>query len=280
MQEVDRQWRTATPRRHLSDERLTMVCYARPAIRMAAVLLVVFLVFGRSMGHVLDSAALFAAIAIAVGGAALAAAVAFTVFLSVRQRRAATGGCVSCQLRCQHAMTEQPRRLPLVSMVDRGAAAGARRPALPVVAAGPAVSAGRVVSAGRPGPAGPRWPDRPAIHSGVPLRPAASRPAVAARPPVSRPVVWRPVAVPYVPAPREAGRERAGSAVLPALRLGFVAAGPHRGVGWLQRAVHHIEQVGPDRVRIHGVLELGGEARDGRLGVVAGPVEPDRKSVV
>src|SRR5579859_731941 len=221
MQEVDRQWRTATPRRHLSDERLTMVCYARPAIRMAAVLLVVFLVFGRSMGHFLDSAALFAAIAIAVGGAALAAAVAFTVFLSVRQRRAATGGCVSCQLRCQHAMTEQPRRLPLVSMVDRGAAAGAagaRRPALPVVAAGPAGSAGR---AGGPGP---RWPDRPAIHSGVPLRPAASRPAVslpaASRPavsrsPVSRPVVWRPVAVPYVPAPRQAERERARSAVLP-----------------------------------------------------------------
>ena len=180
-----------------------MVCYARPAIRMAAVLLVVFLVFGRSMGHFLDSAALFAAIAIAVGGAALAAAVAFTMFLSVRQRRAATGGCVSCQLRCQHAMTEQPRRLPLVSMVDRGAAAGARRPALPVVAAGPTVSA-------RPaGPAGPRWPDRPAIHSGVPLRPAASRPAV------SRPVVWRPVPVPYVPAPRQAERERARSAVLP-----------------------------------------------------------------
>src|SRR5579871_5081984 len=196
MQEVDRQWRTATPRRHPSDERLTMVCYARPAIRMAAVLLVVFLVFGRSMGHFLDSAALFAAIAIAVGGAALAAAVAFTVFLSVRQRRAATGGCVSCQLRCQHAMTEQPRRLPLVSMVDRRAAAGAagaRRPALPVVAAEPT---------------GPRWPDRPAIRSGAPVRPTA-------RSPVSRPAVWRPVAVPYVPAPRQAGRQRARSAGLP-----------------------------------------------------------------
>src|SRR5579872_2558182 len=180
MQEVDRQWRTATPRRHLSDERLTMVCYARPAIRMAAVLLVVFLVFGRSMGHVLDSAALFAAIAIAVGGAALAAAVAFTVFLSVRQRRAATGGCVSCQLRCQHAMTEQPRRLLLVSTVDRGAASR------PVAAAAPAA---------------PRWPDRPAIRSGV--------------------------------AARAAGRERAGSAVLPALFLGPVLAGPDRGVGGL-----------------------------------------------
>ena len=103
-----------------------MVCYARPASRMAALLLVVFLVFGRSAGHFLDSAALFVAIAVAVAVAAVAAAVAFTMFLSVRRRRAAAGGCVSCQLRCQHAMTEQPRRLLLVSTVDRGAAGGSR----------------------------------------------------------------------------------------------------------------------------------------------------------
>ena len=157
-----------------------MVCYARPASRMAALLLVVFLVFGRSAGHFLDSAALFVAIAVAVAVAAVAAAVAFTMFLSVRRRRAAAGGCVSCQLRCQHAMTEQPRRLLLVSTVDRGAASG------PVVAAAPAA---------------PRWPDRPAIRSGA--------------------------------AARAAGRERAGSAVLPALVLGPVLAGPDRGVGGL-----------------------------------------------
>jgi hypothetical protein len=168
-----------------------MVCYARPASRMAALLLVVFLVFGRSAGHFLDSAALFVAIAVAVAVAAVAAAVAFTMFLSVRRRRAAAGGCVSCQLRCQHAMTEQPRRLLLVSMVDRGAARGSR---------------------GSAAPAAPRWPDRPAIRSGV-----------AARPVVSRPVV----------APRAAGRERAGSAVLPAFFLGLVLAGPDRGVGGL-----------------------------------------------
>ena len=171
-----------------------MVCYARPASRMAALLLVVFLVFGRSAGHFLDSAALFVAIAVAVAVAAVAAAAAFTMFLSVRRRRAAAGGCVSCQLRCQHAMTEQPRRLLLVSMVDRGAAGGSRGPD------------------GSAGPAAPRWPDRPAIRSGV-----------AARPVVSRPVV----------APRAAGRERAGSAVLPAFFLGLVLAGPDRGVGGL-----------------------------------------------
>ncbi len=157
-----------------------MVCYARPAIRMAALLLVLFLAFGRPAEHYLDSVALFVAIAVAVAVAAVTAAVAFTMFLSVRRRRAAAGGCVSCQLRCQHAMTEQPRRLLLVSTVDRGAAT---RPVAPVA------------------PAVPRWPDRPAIRSGV--------------------------------ARRAAGRERAGSAVLPALFLGPVLAGPDRGVGGL-----------------------------------------------
>ena len=98
-----------------------MVCYARPASRMAALLLVVFLVFGRPVGHFFDSAALVVALAVAVGGAAAVAALAFAAFLSVRRRRAMAGGCVSCQLRCQHAMTEQPRRLLLVvSTVEPG----------------------------------------------------------------------------------------------------------------------------------------------------------------
>lgn len=176
-----------------SDERLTMVCYARPASRMAALLLVVFLVFGRSAGHFLDSAALFVAIAVAVAVAAVAAAVAFTMFLSVRRRRAAAGGCVSCQLRCQHAMTEQPRRLLLVSRVDRGAAGGSR---------GADSAAGAAAFAA---PAAPRWPDRPAIRSGVASRPVAARP-VALLPTASQPAV----------ASHAIGRERTGSVVLPA----------------------------------------------------------------
>jgi hypothetical protein len=154
----DLQWRMANRRRHASEASLTMVCYARPAFRMAALLLVVFLAFGRSAGHFLASTALIVGIATAVAVAAVAAAVAFTMFLSVRRRRAAAGGCVSCQLRCQHAMTEQPRRLLLVSTVDRGAAGGSRP---------------------SDGPAAPRWPDRPAIRSGAAGRPP--RPVVAPR---------------------------------------------------------------------------------------------------
>jgi len=113
-----------------------MVCYARPAGRMAALLLVVFLVFGRSAGHFLDATAMIVAIAISVGVAAVAAAVAVAAFGSVRRRRAAAGRCVGCRFSCQHAMVEQPRRLlPVVSTVPQRA------------------------------PDAPRWPDRPAYRS-------------------------------------------------------------------------------------------------------------------
>ena len=125
-----------------------MVCYARPASRMAAVVLVLLLVFGRHVGHFFDAAALIVAITVAAGGAAVVAAAAFAAFLSIRRRRAAAGGCVSCQLRCQHAMTEQPRRLLVVSAVERG----------PVAARNGTVAA-------RGGSAAPRWPDRPAYRS-------------------------------------------------------------------------------------------------------------------
>ena len=123
-----------------------MVCYARPASRMAAIIILVFLVFSRPISHYFDAAALVIAITVAIAVAAAMAAVAFGVFLAVRRRRAAAGGCVSCQLRCQHAMTEQPRRLLMVSTVDRGAAA-------------------------------PRWPDRPAYRTGPMAPQCPSRPA-------------------------------------------------------------------------------------------------------
>src|ERR1700677_5061730 len=139
-----------------------MVCYARPASRMAALLLVVFLGFGRSAAHFLDATALLVAIAVAVGGAAVAAAVAFVVFRAVQRRQAAAGGCVSCQLRCQHPMTEQPRRLVMVSIVNRGA----DRAGEP---SGPGELAAAPRWPDRPA-AAPRWPDRPAYRSGVASR--------------------------------------------------------------------------------------------------------------
>jgi len=160
-----------------------MVCYARPASRMAAIILLIFLVFSRSVSHYFGTAALVVAITVAIAVAAALAAVAFGVFLAVRRRRAAAGGCVSCQLRCQHAMTEQPRRLLMVSTVDRGADRAPAATRTPTAARLP-------VSAVDNGASGPRWPDRPAYRTG--------------------PLVPRPPSRPAGPGPEQ---ERAGSAV-------------------------------------------------------------------
>jgi hypothetical protein len=195
-----------------------MVCYARPASGLAAIIVVAWLVFARPVSHFLDTAALMVAVTAATAGAAVAAALVFATFMSTRRRRAAAGGCVNCQFRCQHAMTQHAmtgpaRRLWLVTTADRGPRASAPghpgvpgRPgpapgrSVPVLLPVPAVrSAAPAVPACAPAPAGclaePRWPDRPAHRaSQVPHR--APRPAVHAPP-----------------------RERAGSRALPAVRV-------------------------------------------------------------
>ncbi len=146
-----------------------MVCYARPATRLAAIVIVALLVFGRPLGHFFDTAAVMAAITVATGVAAVAAVLVFVALLSTRRRRAAAGGCVSCQFRCQHAMTEpsrtgRSRRLWLVSTADR------REPVPAQLRPGPE----RPGVPGRPVPVflpAPRWPDRPLHHAG-PARPS------------------------------------------------------------------------------------------------------------
>jgi hypothetical protein len=130
------------------EKRLTMVCYARPAIRMGAVVLVVLLILGRAgahvlPGHFLGTAALMAGVTVAAGGAAVAATVAFVAFRSIRRKRAVAGGCVHCQFRCQHAMVE-PGQRPLARVAQ-------------------------------PGAVPPRWPDRPAYRSGAAARTAGAR---------------------------------------------------------------------------------------------------------
>ena len=157
-----------------------MVCYARPASRFAALLVVALLVFGRPVGHFLGTAAILVATLAAAGGAATAAALVFAAFASTRHRRAAAGGCVSCQFRCQHAMAGPGRRLWLVTTAHRqepGPAHPARTPPsgragpvlLPVPSIRPAGLTRATGPAGATGPAratglggaAPRWPDQP-----------------------------------------------------------------------------------------------------------------------
>jgi hypothetical protein len=84
-----------------------MVCYARPVSMMTAIVLVVFVAFGKPTVHFFGTAALAVAVIVALAAAAVAAALVFAAAIPARRRRAAAGGCVTCQFHCQHAMTDQ-----------------------------------------------------------------------------------------------------------------------------------------------------------------------------
>src|SRR5208337_2469212 len=85
--------RTATPRRHARDrERLTMVCYARPGRRLAAIVFVAWLVFATPVSHFFNTATLMTAVTVAAAGAAVTAALVVAIFMSTRRRRAAAAG--------------------------------------------------------------------------------------------------------------------------------------------------------------------------------------------
>lgn len=132
-----------------------MVCYARPASLLAAIVAVAWLVFSGPVSHFFSTAAVLVAVLVATASAAVAAALVFATFMSTRRRRAVAGGCVSCRFQCQHAMTGQ--RLWLVTTADRrqpadaGQAVTGRQAAVPV----------RSVPVFLPMPEVPRWPDRP-----------------------------------------------------------------------------------------------------------------------
>lgn len=168
-----------------------MVCYARPAGRLAVLLVVAWLVFSAPVSRFSGSAAIVVTVAAALAVAALAAVIVFTAFLSVRRRRAAAGGCVSCRFRCQHAMTERPGRFWLVTASDLRprAAAGPGSPggqgvmpgrSAPVLLPVPGVRSAATAPATAEDAAGvlaPRWPDRPARRASQPARERAGSPA-------------------------------------------------------------------------------------------------------
>jgi hypothetical protein len=132
-----------------------MVCYARPASLLAAIVAVAWLVFGGPVSHFLSTAAVLVAVLVATASAAVAAALVFATFMSTRRRRAGAGGCVSCRFQCQHAMTGQ--RLWLVATADRRQPAGPGQAVTGRQAPVPVRSAPVFL----PMPEVPRWPDRP-----------------------------------------------------------------------------------------------------------------------
>ena len=136
-----------------------MVCYARPATWLAAILTVAWLVFSGPVSHFFSTAAVMVAVLVATAGAAVTAALLFATLMSTRRRRAAAGGCVNCRFQCQHAMTGHSggRGLWLVTTADR------REPAEPgqAVTGRPAPVPARSAPVFLPMPEVPRWPDRP-----------------------------------------------------------------------------------------------------------------------
>lgn len=132
-----------------------MVCYARPASLLAAIVAVAWLVFAGPVSHFFSTAAVMVAVLVATASAAVAAALAFATFISARRRRAGAGGCVSCRFQCQHAMTGQ--RLWLVTTADRRQPAGPGQAVTGRQAPVPVRSAPVFL----PMPEVPRWPDRP-----------------------------------------------------------------------------------------------------------------------
>jgi hypothetical protein len=136
-----------------------MVCYARPATWLAAILTVAWVVFSGPVSHFFSTAAVMVAVLAVTVGAAVTAALVFATFMSTRRRRAAAGGCVNCRFQCQHAMTgpSGSRRLWLVTTADR------REPDQPgqAVTGRPAPVPARSAPVFLPMPEVPRWPDRP-----------------------------------------------------------------------------------------------------------------------
>jgi hypothetical protein len=134
-----------------------MVCYARPAGCFAAIVAVAWLVFAGPVSHLFGHAATLVAVFAATLGTAVAAGLAFAIFMATRRHRAAAGGCVTCRFQCQHAMTERASG-PVPHARERGVAATR---SVPVSLPMPTV---RVAAAHGASAAAPRWPDRP-IHS-------------------------------------------------------------------------------------------------------------------
>jgi hypothetical protein len=143
-----------------------MVCYARPAGCFAAIVAVAWLVFAGPVSHLFGDMATLVAIIAATVGTAVAAVLAFTIFMATRRHRAASGGCVGCRFQCQHAMTEETSgRWPTLTATRAGHDHSEPARSVPVLLPMPAVrvAAAPAVAAS----AGPRWPDRPLHHSGA-----------------------------------------------------------------------------------------------------------------
>jgi hypothetical protein len=125
-----------------------MVCYARRATWITISGIIVLVLIGADQTHLFNVLGLLLTLAIVLGGATTGAALSVLALRSVQRKRASAGACLTCQFRCQHALTAPaPQRMWLISTVDRGPQ--------PVFVPMPRIPV-RDHS-------GPQWPERPLI---------------------------------------------------------------------------------------------------------------------
>lgn len=138
-----------------------MVCYAPSTGTLAALGIGIYVLWHKTIGHLLG---LFGTVLeiILILGVEVAAAIAL-VWLTrqIRRRRAAAGACTTCRFRCQQALAARPSLL--VNVVDRRLPAP-ERPALTCHPAAPLLPV--------PAPFSVRGPIRPPVS---PLPPSATR---------------------------------------------------------------------------------------------------------
>jgi hypothetical protein len=158
---------------------------------MLSVAIVALILYGADTADLFDAGKLLVSLATVFAGAAIAAGLTFVALRAVQHRRALAGGCVGCRFSCQHAMTDAPRRMWLVTSVDRG------------LATDRGMATGLCTTT-----------DRGATTDlGMPTIPAPRTPAP----------VPAPQAIPHIPAPRVPVRARAGQ---PLVLTGRPATGP------------------------------------------------------
>jgi hypothetical protein len=147
-----------------------MVCYAPSTGTLAVIGVGIYVLWHKTIGHLLGLFGTVLEIAVILGvevGVAI-----FLVWLtrSIRRRRARSGACTTCRFRCQQALSARPNLL--VNVVDRRVPAAAR-PALACHPAAPLLPA-RVTSAARRfRPAA--LPPAPAARAALPRAPGAPR---------------------------------------------------------------------------------------------------------
>ncbi len=122
-----------------------MVCYAPGTGTLAVIGVGIYVLWHKTIGHLLGLFGTVLEIAVILGAEVGAAIFLVWLTRSIRRRRAQSGACTTCRFRCQQALSARPNLL--VNVVDRRVQPAAR-PALTCHPAAPLLPA-RLASAAR-----------------------------------------------------------------------------------------------------------------------------------